>query len=367
MSEARRDHDAAPPMRPASRIRGLEPYRAEEAGPRIDLALDANEGAAPSASLLDVLRSASAEDLRRYPRAGGLEARIAERWGVAAERVVVTNGGDDAIDRVCRATLEPGRALVSHTPTFEMIHRSAVIAGGQVRAVPWFDGPFPLEDFVGAISPGVALVCLVSPNNPTGAVIGAHDVLAIVRAAAGVGAVTLVDLAYVEFAESDPTSDLLRQANVVVVRTCSKALGLAGVRVGYAIAPPAIAGWLRTVGGPYPVSAVSLMLAGAGLGLDRSGYIRTVVAQREELRGLLAGLGCPALPSQANFVAAQFQDASGVRTGLRARGISVRSFPKAAGLGDLLRITLPGDDAGFARLAGALGDVLAPTRQGDSA
>ena len=170
MSKISTQFVAVPAIRHTSRLRDLKPYRPEDAGPHIDLALDANEGAPPSSALLDVLRSATAEELRRYPKPGELEGRIAERWHVAAERVVVTNGGDDAIDRACRALLEPGRVLLTHTPTFEMIRRSAALAGGEVRPVPWLDRPFPAEEFVGCLSAATAMVCLVSPNNPTGGV-----------------------------------------------------------------------------------------------------------------------------------------------------------------------------------------------------
>ncbi len=343
---------------PAARLRGLRPYEAPMRSPRTDLALDANEGAAPDAALLEVLRELSSESLRRYPNARGLEARLAQRWGIQAERVVVTNGGDDAIDRLCRAVLEAGRGMLIHTPTFEMIQRSARLAGAEVREVEWFDGDFPVGAFIAAIRADTALVSLVSPNNPTGGVIDAGDMLAVVRAAAAVGAVALIDLAYVEFAAGDPTSDLLKEPNVVTIRTFSKAMGLAGIRVGYAIAPPEIAAWLRTAGGPFPVSSMSLAIADAAFGVDRSAEIERVARQRDELSRLLRQLGCAPLPTQANFVAARFPDAAAARAGLLACGVSVRSFTAPPILHDVLRITVPGDDAGFERLAAALRNVL---------
>lgn len=351
---------------PAARLAGLRPYEPPTSLVPIDLALDANEGPAPSDALLAALRELSPEQVRRYPHAEALEERIAAQWGIDATRVLVTNGGDDAIDRLCRAVLEPGRVALLHTPTFEMIERSARLAGGEVRLVPWTDGPFPASEFLSAIVPGVALVSLVSPNNPTGGVIDTSTVLRVAQRARDVGAVVMVDLAYAEFANEDPTAMLLREQNVVIVRTFSKARGLAGLRVGYAIAPREIARWLRTVGGPYPVSSASLAVAAASLDRGDEAVVRVVRAVRDErtrLTGVLSTLGAQPIDSQANFVTARFKNALFVRRALASLGIAVRNFaarPAAPGIENLLRITLPGDEASFRRLTAALEAAMRP-------
>ncbi len=348
-------------IRPASRLDGLRPYQPPASRWPIDLALDANEGPPPSAALLAEIASIDGERLRRYPHAASLERAIADRLGLPAARVVVTSGGDDAIDRLCRAVLEPGRAILSHTPTFEMIPHAARLAGGEVRTVPWLDGPFPTDRFIGAIGPGTALVSLVTPNNPTGGAIPAADVVRIVDSAAAAGAVALVDLAYVEFADEDPTPALLDRPNAVIVRTFSKARGLAGLRVGYALAPERIAPWLRTTGGPYPVSSVSLALAGASLASsDPLGTAARVRGERARLAERLAELGADPLDSQANFVSVRLPNAAEVHARLASLGVSVRAFPGKPKLRDLLRITLPADDEQFARLCRSLETALRP-------
>jgi histidinol-phosphate aminotransferase len=336
---------------PAARLRGLAPYEPPPRSTLVEIALDANEGAPPSEALLDAFGSVTPEDLCRYPNAHAIEAQIAQRWRIEPERVVVTNGGDDAIDRICRSVLEPGRDMVAHTPSFPMIERSARLAGADVQTVEWMDGEFPIKRFIQAIGPGTALVALVSPNNPTGGVITAHGMRSVVRAAAAIGAVTLIDLAYVEFADEDPTDWLQNEPNVVIVRTFSKAMGLAGLRVGYAIAPPEIARWLRTAGGPYPVSSVSLAVASASLAnrQDRIGFITRVREERECLTAALRGAGIDLLDSHANFVTCRFPNPQFVSQALISLGISVRRIPCAPG-GGLVRITLPGDDRSFSRL-----------------
>ncbi|USN98783.1 MAG: histidinol-phosphate aminotransferase family protein [Phycisphaeraceae bacterium] len=351
------------PPTPVDRLRGLKPYQPPEIDREVTLRLDANEGVPTADATLEAIRSITSEEIRRYPNARALEARIAERHAVDPECIVVTNGGDDAIDRLCRATLEQGRDLVFHAPTFEMIERGARLAGALSKPIEWLDGDFPVDAFVDRITKRTGLAAIVSPNNPTGSVVSRDDWSLILDAASAAGTVVLADLAYVEFADEDPTPDLIGEPNVVVVRTFSKALGLAGLRVGYAIAPAPIANWLRTTGGPYPVSTVSLAAAGAALrDLDaRTPILDRVREERRQLTALLIDLGATVPESQANFVLARFPDAQGVWKGLMTRGISVRSFGERPGLADALRITLPADQDLFDRLTTALRDIL----QGD--
>lgn len=347
---------------PSDRLSGLGPYEPPAPSPLIDLALDANEGGAPLESVMAAMRSVTPDELRRYPDAGLLESRIADLWGIDPERVVVTNGGDDAIDRVCRAVLEPGRELLVHTPTFEMIGRSGRLAGGLVRQIEWLNGAFPIREFLGSISGATSLVALVSPNNPTGGVIGSDMILDVVRAARRQGIAVVVDLAYAEFADADPTPELLNEPNVVIVRTFSKAMGLAGARLGYAIASPEMARWLRTVGGPYPVSSCSIAMGTACLGAagERALFIREVRRERAELVQLLLELGCEVFESEANFVLASFTDAGFVGDALRSLGIGVRSYTRHSLISGCLRITLPGDERQYERLALALRTILRP-------
>ncbi|MEQ9094723.1 MAG: histidinol-phosphate transaminase [Phycisphaerales bacterium] len=339
------------PLRPAARLTGLTPYGTGSVRSPDALLLDANEGPSASKAWLDRLHAVDAEALRRYPEAGDLEAALAEQFGVDAGCVVLTAGGDDAIDRICRVSLEPGRVLVVHTPTFEMITRGAMLAGAEVRAVPWMSGRFPVEAFEAAISPDTGLVAIVSPNNPTGGVVSVEDIERVCRVARGVSAFVLVDLAYVEYADEDPTARLTEFDNVVIVRTFSKAFGLAGLRVGYAIASEPVAGWLRTVGGPYPVSAPGLAVAGLALetGVDGA-YLSRIRQERSALIDWLRGREIDVQDSQANFVLARV-DADR----LANVGVVVRAF--RGELAGWARISLPGDDRLFAQLLDALAEV----------
>jgi histidinol-phosphate aminotransferase len=324
------------------------------------LRLDSNEGPLPPRALLAELAGADPEMLRRYHDAAALEAALAARVGVAAGRVIATAGADEAIDRACRAFLDRGRTLVLPDPTFELFERFAALAGGDVQHVPWRAGPFPGDAFLDRLDARTAIVVVVSPNNPTGAVATLADVRRL--AAAAPYALLLLDLAYVEYADADLTPGVLDLPNVLVVRTFSKAWGLAGCRVGYAIGSPYVVSVLRAAGGPYPVGSPSIALALRQLqhGEDSlRAHVARVREERKVLTARLASRGLAPIASQGNFVFADFGPRVAlVCAALVALGVLVRDFPLRPGIETGLRITLPGDPAQFRRLCGALDRVL---------
>jgi histidinol-phosphate aminotransferase len=342
---------------------GLVPYATPERAEHIDLRLDANEGPRPGIDLAGLMSRIGDDAARGYPSAAGLEALLSVRWGVSPDRVIVTSGGDDAIDRACRACLglDSDSELILPTPTFEMIERYARLAGGEVLSVPWWTGPFPTRDVLDRVSSRTRMVVVVSPNNPTGAVATREDVI---RLAAGApDAVLLVDAAYGEFADEDLTQAALSLPRAVVVRTFSKAYGLAGLRLGYAMGPAEIIRSMRAVGAPYPASALSLAVGADQVRSAEARVNRTVGRvrhERRELAALLTGLGANPLPSQANFVLAEFADPEWVWSALRSLGIATRKFTGGSRLASCLRITCPADSVAFARLAAGLEAALRP-------
>ena len=356
---------ATRPLRPSAAARRAEAYVPAPDDPRIDLRLDANEGPGMSnASVRALWGSLSPELLRRYPRSDTLEARIGGALGVERRRVLVTAGADEAIERLLRATIEPGRGLICTSPTFEIIPNAARACGGFITEVPWLDAEAPIEAMLDLLDEDTGAVAIVSPNNPTGLVATEGDLLRLAGACKRTGAALLVDLAYVEFADRDPTPALLAQPNVVITRTFSKAWGLAGLRVGYAAGDERLVEWARGLGGPFPVSGVSLAMAQACLDAEDDPIGRTVEVVRSERRRLAdqlraRGVGVP--DSQANFILAQLGSGAAserVWRGLRDRGIAVRRFQGRAGLESALRISCPADESDFARLSAALGECL---------
>ncbi len=345
---------------PVSRIDPATAYRRPASVPGL-LRLDSNEGVLPSPALLGDLANADPELLRRYPDVSALETALAARVGVAPDRLLVTAGADEGIDRACRAFLEPGRTMLLPEPSFDMFDCCAVLAGGALARVPWWDDDFPIDAFLNRIDTRTRVVAVVSPNNPTGSVATLADVRRL--AAVAPSALVILDHVYVEYADEDLTSGVLDLPNVLVLRTLSKAWGLAGCRVGYAIGSPYVIAVLRAAGGPYTVAAPSVALALSQLkrGVEP---LRAHVAQvREERRLLSARLAAAGLAprrSQANFVLVECGPRAGsIHAGLAARGVLVRDFADRRGLETALRITLPGDVVDFERLSAALEETLA--------
>ena len=344
---------------PVAALHSATPYAPVRSGCPVDLRLDGNEGRAPRLDLTGLLEGAGGDLLRRYPDRGPLERLLAGRLGLPAGGVLVTAGGDEGIDRLCRSYLDSGRNLVTTSPTFEMIPRYARLSGAEVRQTPWPGGAFPTEAVLDLVDARTGVIAVVSPNNPTGAVATAADLQRL--AAAAPGAVLLVDLAYGEFADTDLGPAALELASAVVIRSLSKAWGLAGLRVGYAAGPPALLAPLRAAGGPYAVSGLSLRVAEAALNAEdqAADFIAEVKRERVLLQDDLQELGTEPQPSQANFVLAHCADPVWVRDGLAGLGIAVRLFRDAPGPG-FLRLTCPGQEDEFQRLRRSLRTVLAP-------
>lgn len=349
---------------PPSRVDPALAYRRRQPPPgATQLRLDGNEGRSPALDLMvDALRAAGPEVLRRYPDATALEAALAQRGGVDPARVLVTAGADEAIDRCCRAFLSAGATMLVPAPSFEMLGRYAALAGGELVQVPWAPGPFPIAAMLEHLDERTALVVIVSPNNPTGEVATIDDVRRL--ACAAPDALILLDHAYVEYADEDLTASALTLPNVVVTRTFSKARGLAGCRVGFVLGSAEVIATLRAAGGPYSVAGPSVVFATMQLqrgDATMAAHVAQVRGERAALSALLAARGLAPRRSQANFVYADFgQRAAFVHAALAAQGILVRDFPDRPAAATGLRITLPGDSTAFEWLSAALALALAP-------
>jgi imidazoleglycerol phosphate dehydratase HisB len=211
---------------------------------------------------------------------------------------------------------------------------------------------------VSKIDSDTALVVVVSPNNPTGGLISEDQIERIAEAARSAGAKLLLDHAYIEFADAKPTEQLLVNDNIMILRTFSKAFGLAGLRVGYLVAPTKeFASTVRDAAGPFPVSAVSLETARRALAdyqPQMEANLAAVKAIRALLHDLIVDCGGRPLPSQGNFILAEFDDHEAVWLGLAEDGVGVRKFVGNPLLDGRLRITCPVLPAEFLQLAQSL-------------
>lgn len=315
----------------------VEPYVTARSQHTGGVLLDANEN--PFGPLVPP----AGEDLHRYPDPANRELRaaLAGATGIPRRRVWVGNGSDEAIDVLVRTLVSPGEAVVVAGPTYGVYAARARTHAARVRAAR-LDDDFDLDvDATAGAADGAELVFLCSPNNPTGGRLSRGRVLELVERCS---AVVAVDEAYVEF---DDRPSLARRAGdperLAVLRTFSKAWGLAGARVGWLAGHPELVGWMDRAGLPYPLSAPASRAATRALGRreEMERRVRRLRSERERLRGGLEALGLRVLPSDANFLLFFVDDPGGLQSRLAGRhGVVVRDRSGLPGLEGGLRVTV---------------------------
>jgi histidinol-phosphate aminotransferase len=283
------------------------------------------------------LRELGVSQVSRYPvgYAPDLKRAVATYVGVDPSRITTGCGSDDVIDSTLRAFLEPGELIAFPDPTFVMMSYFAKVNGLRHAPVP-LRPDFDI-DVDGLLATGAKLLYVCSPNNPTGTVASRAALVRLVDNAPGL---VLLDEAYAEFARESHL-DLASRPNVLVTRTLSKAFGLAGLRVGYAVGHPTLVAEVEKARGPYKVTGLSERVAAAALSEDVA-WMRALASEaqdiRERLVGELANLGLKTLPSEANFVMVPLPGAPAVAERMRQRDVNVRAFQGLTGIGDALRI-----------------------------
>jgi histidinol-phosphate aminotransferase len=319
----------------------------------ITIRLHRNEGALPPPEfVLDAIRTIDAETLRTYPTAlqRDVTARLAARFGRRVEDLTLANGADEILGTCARIALDPGDVALTASPTFGMYARVVALAGGQLRRAPYTTRwRFDTRALVEAADERTRLVILGHPNNPTTDPLRASDLATIARALPN--ALILVDEVYLAFSDRSLSREATSLENVVVVGSFSKCASLAGARVGYALAAPAIAAGMRRTLGPYPVSALSLVAAQAYLrdpSRTRSYEIQLeaqVARSLDAFASAFAPFAREIWRGPANFLLLDcVAGADRLREALLTRGIAVRVFddPMLAGM---IRISATTDEA----------------------
>ena len=370
----------------------LRGYQAGQDQSGIRQFLHRNEGGRLFDSVVTAGAELDADQIRRYPDANRLSKLLAENYAIEADRLVLTAGGDQAIETLFRLTAfekssrgasdGPMRVL-THAPGFEMFEIYARNLQADLQTIPWFDQEFPVAAFADRLNVADApidLLVLVSPNNPTGRAIPAKDVESLCHLAKQRGARVLLDQAYVEFAGSETRAlagEQYWQQNagdhVFRIRTLSKAWGLAGLRVGAALTPNAdLAERMRAILGPFPVSAASLAMAAQALTARRQQMeenVRKTIEHRQLAANCLTGGPFRVLPSEANFLLLAERpggdlSASELARQLADQGIAVRTFNQD-GMRNTVRLTLPVDTTDFQHLLEALQPIASEIPSAD--
>ena len=271
-----------------------------------------------------------------------LTSLIAAYLGVTPGHVVIGAGADEVLDIVSKTFLDNGDAAVVPVPTYPMYAICTRQLGGVIRPVPRGPG-FALDvDALAAAAVGAKLVFVCNPNSPTGNAATAAELRALLERAP---CPIVVDEAYAEFSGETVVPLIAEYPHLIVVRTLSKAFGLAGMRLGWAVAQPAVVGLLHRVRPPNSVSVVTARVAAAALRdvpVMRA-QVAQVIAGREPLAAALRGLGVHVYPSVTNFLLTRWATpaaAQAVADRLLAQGLVVRSYAQHPLLPGHLRITV---------------------------
>jgi histidinol-phosphate aminotransferase len=296
--------------------RSVALYTAGERPPcAIDLSDNTNLWGMPPAAR--AAASAAAGAATRYPGvyARELKHALGTYLGVDPDMIVTGCGSDDILDSAFRALADPGERVAYPVPTFPMAEAFA-----RMNALI----PVPV------LTIDARIIYLCSPNNPNGRSLSRKVVERVVAEAPGY---VVIDEAYAEFADRSDLDLLAKSDRLVITRTMSKAFGLAGLRVGYAVGAPEIVAEIEKSRGPYKVNRVAECAAIAALTHDRAWVAERVALVRENrqrFRACVPG----ALETDANFVFVPMPDAAAVAKRLRERGIAVRPFD------DGIRVTI---------------------------
>ena len=323
-------------------VRKLKQYQ-PPLGDRSGLRLDFNENTGGcSPRVMERLRQLQPEQMACYPEREPVEREVASFLGLQPQQVLLTNGVDEAIHLVCEAYLEPEDEALIVIPTFAMYQICMAATGARVISIPTDkDFGFPTSKVMAyTTAPKTRLIAIANPNNPTGAVASAEDLLLIARSAPQ--AAVLVDEAYFEFHGESLLEYAGQVQNLFIARTFSKAYGMASLRVGVLAGAAEQIQSLRRACSPYNVNGVALACLPTALADQEyvRGYVSEVQWSRNRLEEEFQVLGIPFWPSQGNFVLARIGPAHAefVRA-MRARGILVRDRSSDFGCDGCVRIT----------------------------
>ena len=310
-------------------VEALSRYVAPLEGRRGLLRLDFNENTVgPSPRVVEAIRALPPEAYATYPEYAGLVEAYASYAGLRADQVAVFNGADAAIRSVFDAFGEPGTTLLTTAPTFGYYRPCAEIAGMSVDAVPYeSDLSFPWAAFGERLraSPRICIIC--NPNNPTSTLVDPARILDLARR--NERTLFVVDELYVAFTKQSVLPDATRLSNVIALRSLSKSMGIAALRLGFACGAPALVERAFRVTGPYDINAFAVVAGKAALDdvAYMDAYVAEVAAAKAWTLGELDRLGLRYFSQGGNYLLVwPGRNVAEVEAQLKARGILVRSM-----------------------------------------
>lgn len=282
--------------------------------------------------------------LERYPDDFELKNALAKHSDLGMEHIVLGNGSNDVLDLIARVFLSPGRSTIFSQHAFAVYPLASLSAGAELISVAARDYGHDLEAMRSAVRPDTRLIWIANPNNPTGTFLPYPQLKAFLQAVPN-DVVVVLDEAYNEYIppaeRTDTTAWLAEFPNLVITRTFSKIYGLAGLRIGYALASAEIADLMNRVRQPFNCNNLALAAATAALD-DHEFVARSYALNRAGMEQIVAGLkrfGFLHIPSHGNFLTFKAGDAATVNHKLLKQGVIVRPIG-GYGMPEWLRVTI---------------------------
>ncbi|MEM7015171.1 MAG: histidinol-phosphate transaminase, partial [Verrucomicrobiota bacterium] len=297
----------------------------------------------PSPKAVEAMKQA-AEEAHIYPDGGGWKLRnaIAEKFGLERENIVLGNGSNEIIELIGHAFLKPGDNIVVADHAFVVYKLMAKLFGAETIEIPDPNFIHDLDAMADAITPQTKELFIANPNNPTGTLVGQDDIDRFMDRVPD-HVIVVFDEAYYEFLEEPPdTLKYVREGrNAIILRTFSKIQGLAGLRIGYGLAPAFLADVLQKCRQPFNSNALAQAGALAGL-LDDEHQEQTREMNREGMKvfeAAFAEMGLEYVPSHANFILVKVGDGDRVFAEMQKRGVIIRAM-RGYKLPDWIRVTI---------------------------
>jgi histidinol-phosphate aminotransferase len=327
-------------------VRALRAYTLSPDRARVKINQNENPWDAPVRIKTETLHRLEAPKWSRYPdfTPASLHARLAEFSGWKAKGIIAGNGSNELIQAVLMVTVGPGKRVLICEPTFALYRQITTVLGGEVISLPLtLDLGYDTEALQRAVKdlrPEVTIVC--SPNNPTGCVLDDKDLRALLKSTDGL---VVIDEAYHEFAGHSVVPLLRDHENLIVLRTFSKAMALAALRVGYLLAAPELATEVTKAVLPYNLNAVSQTAAEVAVEMyedELRPLVQRIIVERERLFGELDRIaGLTPVRSNANFmVVGSSINPKQVFAELLKRSILIRDVSGYPLLGDYFRLSV---------------------------
>lgn len=311
-------------------VKDLEAYKVVP--PNYNIIVNANENPFdfPDALKKELNDEIMHMPLNRYPdpSATALREQLADYVGVDADQIICGCGSDEIMSMLNQTFINPGDVVISHAPSFSMYQIWSVIGGADFIWVPDNDDLYPdVENIINTAKlKNAKLIYLCSPNNPTGSLLPRHDVIDILEET---NALVILDEAYIEFKKEGDLTDIVNEYNnVIVLRTLSKAFGLAGIRCGYAVGPKPLIDMMYKVKSPYNLNKLTQAAAVIAL-KHRDTLLKNVEilnSERQRLYEFLKGLKgvTRVYPTASNFIYFEVPDGAPLYDALLDEGILVK-------------------------------------------